>query len=182
MTPSKILFYFCISFVAGIFAESSFGIAQDKIVKIPQIFLWGFLFLAITIIFTSLILASSLRKRGSRIWIPFFKGMTVAGFCVLFFTIGVLRVQISEFNIENNQLRKLNDKGKITLVGAIIKEPDVRDNSQKIKIEIENPMEVILVTTSRYPEYKYLDKIKITGKLETPAETEDFSYKNYCYC
>ncbi|GAI23303.1 unnamed protein product, partial [marine sediment metagenome] len=37
----------------------------------------------------------------------------------------------------------------------------------------------ILVTVSRYPEYKYGDELKITGKLQTPPIFEDFNYKNY---
>ena len=177
MTSSKILFYLSISFIIGIFISS--------IVKIPQIFLWGFLFLGLLVIITSLFL-----KRDYLI---------IAGFCILLLLVGAVRLQISEFNVENNELRKFNDKGQITLTGKIFREPDIRDNSQKLKIEIypvksaegsvppkaeqfnwvKNPLDVVLVTTSRYPEYNYLDQIKITGKLETPNETEDFSYKNY---
>ena len=37
----------------------------------------------------------------------------------------------------------------------------------------------ILVSVGRYPEYQYGDMLEIVGKLETPFETEDFSYKNY---
>jgi len=36
-----------------------------------------------------------------------------------------------------------------------------------------------LVTANRYPEYQYGDKLKITGKLKTPLEFEDFNYKDY---
>ena len=36
-----------------------------------------------------------------------------------------------------------------------------------------------MVTAEKYPEYKYLDKIKITGKLETPGVIDGFNYKNY---
>src|SRR3989339_1401449 len=86
-------------------------------------------------------------------------------------------MQISEFNIENNKLSKFNGKDPVVLSGAIIDEPDVRDTSQRIKVKISDS--VVLVTTSRYPEYKYLDQLKITGKLETPTETEEFSYKKY---
>lgn len=157
MTPSKILFYLSISFIIGIFIGS--------IAKIPHIFLWGFLFLGVLIIFVSLFL-----QRDKFI---------VMGFCLFLLAVGVLRVQISEFNIENNELRKINDKKEISLTGTIIGEPDTRNNSQKLKIEVENPKGIVLVTTSRYPEYKYLDEIKITGDLKTPNETEDFSYKNY---
>src|SRR3989344_3920081 len=155
MTSSKILFYLSISFIIGIFISS--------IVKIPQIFLWGFLFLGLLVIITSLFL-----KRDYLI---------IIGFCFLFLLLGAVRLQISEFNVENNELRKFNDKGQITLTGKIFREPDIRDNSQKLKVKIADS--IVLVTTSRYPESNYLDQIKITGKLETPNETEDFSYKNY---
>jgi competence protein ComEC len=157
MTPSKILFYLSISFIIGIFIGS--------IAKIPHIFLWGFLFLGVLIIFVSLFLQKN--------------KFIILSFCIFLLVVGVLRTQISEFNIENNELRKFNDKGEISLVGVVIKEPDIRDNYQKLKIEIVNPKEIVLVTISRYPEYKYLDEVKITGDLKTPNETEDFSYKNY---
>ena len=155
MTPSKILFYLCLSFVAGIFFQS--------IIKIPQVFLWVFLLLT----FLAFVVSLFLRKDN----------FIIAGFCVLFLLLGILRYQISEFNIANDELRKLNASEGISLIGIISGEPDVRDTYQKIKIKSENS--VLLVITSRYPEYKYLDKIKITGNLEAPSETEYFSYKNY---
>jgi len=103
------------------------------------------------------------------------------GFCLLFLIIGILRTQISEFNITSDKLSKLNNKGKISLTGTISAEPDVRDTYQKLKVDIDGS--ALLVTTSKYPEYKYLDKIKVTGKLETSGETEDGapsgSYKKY---
>lgn len=155
MTPSKILFYFCISFIIGIFIES--------ITKIPQFFLWAFLFLDFLAIFVFLII----RKDN----------LLITGFCILFLIIGILRVQIAEFNVANDKLSKFNNTGIITLTGEISSEPDVRDTSQKLKVKVGNS--AVLITTSRYPEYKYLDRIKITGKLETPSETPEFSYKNY---
>ena len=137
MTPSKILFYLSISFVVGIFISS--------IVKIPQIFSWGFLFLGVLIIITSI----------------FFKrdNFTIVGFCLFFLVLGIIRFQISEFNIKNNELRKFNDKKEIVLVGKIINEPDVRENYQKLRIEVENPKGIVLITASRYLEYKYLDNV-----------------------
>ena len=86
-------------------------------------------------------------------------------------------MQISEFNIANDKLSKLNGKGEVVLTGVILHEPDVRDASQRLKVKVGGS--IILATTRRYPEYNYLDKVKITGKLETPMENEDFSYKNY---
>jgi competence protein ComEC len=156
MTPSKILSFLCLSFVAGIFFES--------IIKVPQIFLWTFLFLVILLILFALFI------REKNIFAIF-------GFCVLFLVLGVLRVQIAEFNIANDKLSKFNGKGEITITGTISNEPDVRDASQIIKVKVLDS--TILVTTKRYPEFKYLDKIKLVGKLETPMVAENFNYKNY---
>lgn len=154
MSPSKILLFLCLSFIVGIFLES--------IVKIPQVFIWGFLICAILFIFSSF----------------FVKNINFAvGFYILFLVLGILRMQISEFTVANDKLSKFNGKGEVVLSGVIINEPDVRDASQKLKIKAEGSL--ILVTTQKYPEYKYLDKVKLTGKLEAPFETEEFSYKNY---
>ncbi|MFH1967848.1 MAG: ComEC/Rec2 family competence protein [bacterium] len=157
MTSSKTLFYLSLSFVVGIFINS--------LIKVPHIFIWGFLFLGILIIFAQFVI------RGNPL---------VIGFCVLFFVLGILRMQISEFNVANDRLSKLNDSEEsIILTGTIIKEADIKDTSQKIKVKIDDFGSTVLVTTNRYPEYKYLDEVKITGKLQTPMETQDFSYKNY---
>jgi len=157
MSPSKILFFLCLSFVAGIFLES--------VIKIPQVFLWDFL----SVIFLAIIIFLLIKKDI----------LTIAGFCLLFLVIGILRVQISEFNIANDKLSKFNGKGQIVLTGMVSDEPDVRDTSQKIKVKVSDS--VILVTTKRYPEYQYLDKIKLTGKLETPIVADDFNYKDYLF-
>ena len=36
-----------------------------------------------------------------------------------------------------------------------------------------------MITSQKYPEHQYGDKVIIKGKLQTPAEFESFSYKNY---
>jgi len=155
----------------------------ESLVEIPQFFVWVILFLAVLIIFIFLISREvSFLPRGKKLTI-----MLVVGFCLLFLVLGVARMQISEFNIANNKLSKLNGKGQIVLTGTIYSEPDVRDTYQKIKVKVGLPAQagdsLILVTTNRYPEYEYLDVIKLIGKLETPGQTEDGailgSYKNY---
>ena len=155
MTPSKILFYFCISFIAGIFLES--------VIKIPQILLWVFLFIDFLVIIVCLLIKKN--------------NLVIISFCLLFLVIGVVRMEISEFNIVNDKLSKFNGKGQVVFFGIISDESDIRDASQKIKVKVGDS--TLLVTTNRYPEYKYLDKVRLAGKLESPSETEDFSYKNY---
>jgi len=183
MTPSKILFYFCLSFITGIFLQSILS-AQGGPAwgwKIPQMLVCGILLLGIILIILSLL--SFPRKRESMVCavdsgFPVKLGMTgTLGFCLLFLSLGILRMQISEFSIANDKLSKLNGTGKITLTGIILSEPDIRDTYQKLKVKVNDS--TVLITTNRYPEYNYLDKIKITGKLEAPTEDEEFSYKNY---
>jgi competence protein ComEC len=171
MTSSKILFYLCISFIAGIFLES--------LVDVPQTFLWGFLILAVFLILAEFIMPQNLLRNLLRNKLRTQNYFLIIGFCILFFMIGILKFQISEFNILNDELSKLNEAGKITLTGIIIDEPDLKDSSQTLKVKTDNFNSTVLVTTSRYPEYNYLDKVEVMGKLQTPMETEDFSYKNY---
>jgi uncharacterized membrane protein YoaK (UPF0700 family) len=96
MSPSKILFFICVSFVAGIFLES--------LVKIPQILLWAFLLLD----FLAIIIFLAFRKNI----------LVIAGFCFLVLVLGILRMQIDEFNIAGDKLAKFNDKGTVVFYGT----------------------------------------------------------------
>ena len=166
MTPSKIFLCFCLSFVGGIFISSMLG--PEPIINYglgrAQIFVLGFLILGLILI--------------SVFWQ--YKKLVVIGFCILFLVSGVWRHQVVESRITNNELRKFNDTNQtITLIGIVSDEPDIREKSIKLTIKPENIEGEILVTTNRYPEYQYGDKLKITGKIETPPIFEGFSYKEY---
>jgi competence protein ComEC len=159
MSASRALFYFCISLIIGI--------ALESLIKIPAIFVWGFLIIGAVGVIAS-----------------FFKKETmVISFCLLGLTLGITRLQISEFIIANDALSRFNDMPqKMVLVGKIISEPDVRATTQKLTIEIKNPdgsRSLILVTSGRYADYHYLDIIQVNGKLKTPIITDEFNYKNY---
>ncbi|MFH1575393.1 MAG: ComEC/Rec2 family competence protein [Candidatus Nealsonbacteria bacterium] len=151
MAKSKIFLYFCLSFVLGI-AISSF-------VVISQILMLGILILGI-------FLASVFWSR---------KKVVLAGFCLLFLVSGALRHQIVILNIP--EITEQN----ISFTGIIVAEPDVRETNAKLTVKwVENRSRpIVLVTTSRYPEYKYGDKLKITGKLQAPPVFDDFNYGDY---
>ena len=109
-----------------------------------------------------------------------YKRLRVSGFCFLFFVLGMWRYEVADFKIKNNDLLEYNDKKeKIVLIGEVIAEPDVRENNLKLTISSQELEGKILVTTNRYPEYQYGDKLKISGELLTPQEFEDFNYKDY---
>jgi competence protein ComEC len=143
--------------------------------KISQLFTLIFLVLGIFLIFAS--------------W--FNKRFVIIGFCFLFLAGGIWRYQTAELKVFNNELRKHNDLDKkVILIGVISAEPDIGQRSQKLIIkvkELQNDITLyrsddfgkVLVITNRYPEYHYGDKVRITGKLESPLMFNDFNYKDY---
>lgn len=166
MTSSRTLFYFCLCFIVGVFFESVFSI--------PQIFIWVFLLISVFIFLLTLF---------------YYKNFLFISFLILFLLLGVLRVQISESNIKNDKLSQLNDTNKNVILFAVVQdEPIKKDTVQNSKIKVNKIIvdkkesivsSYVQLTTPRYPEFNYLDNLQIEGKLKTPFETDDFSYKNY---
>lgn len=75
------------------------------------------------------------------------------------------------------------------LTGLVIDEPDVRDQSVNLRVAAESltladgttlPVEgTVLVRTARFPVIAYGSRIEVNGRLETPPEDPEFSYKAY---
>ncbi len=167
MTKSRIFFYFCLSFILGI-AISSFFIVS-----------WPALL-------TFLILGLSL--------FSFFlvnKKLAILGVCLVLLALGIWQHQQAELQIKNSELRGFSDKKEsIVLIGIVSKEPDIRETNVKLTVEVEQIKlsesyfqhivnEKALVTTSRFPEYEYGDKLKIKGKLRTPPVFDNFNYQDF---
>lgn len=168
MTPSKIFLYFCLSFIGGIFISSFFFISQS---------------ISLTILILGILLISVFWK---------YKKFVIIGSCFLFLILGIWRHQGVELSFVNNELRRLNDsKENIALMGIVATEPDIREKSLKLTLDnlvVETkgtgstflPVSGrVLVTTWRYPEYEYGNRLKITGRLENPPIFEEFNYKDY---
>ena len=176
MTASKIFLFLCLFFIGGIFLSSL--LPQKDFLTLHIILCAG---LILGIILISIPPSLHFRKRA---------GLVIIGFCILFLVVGVWRHQMALLEIENNELRKFNDLDEeITLIGLVAADPDIREKSQKLTIEIKqlnhyaagsrSEKEKVLATINRYPEYQYGDKLKITGKLETPQVFEDFNYRAF---
>ncbi|KKQ77201.1 MAG: ComEC/Rec2-related protein, competence protein ComEC [Parcubacteria group bacterium GW2011_GWC1_38_6] len=165
MTASKILLYICLAFVIGVFSGPflNFSLAFEIIVA-----LFG---MATTFVFW----------RHQR--------AVAVGLCLLFFVFGLGRYQVAENKAIDSELLFLNDNGKIVaLTGYIVTEPDIRDKSIKLTIAVENLVSgktakditgKVLVTTDRYSNFQYGDRLKIKGDLETPPIFDSFNYRNY---
>ncbi len=111
-------------------------------------------------------------------------------FIALFFIlISSLRIQLNQHTATTQTIDFYNDtKKKITFIGYICEEPDLRIDkgkyticAQKIifKNSIQKTQGKVLISLKRYPAYQYGDKLKLVGSLKTPVEFEDFSYRNY---
>lgn len=163
MTKSKIAFYFCISFIFGIFLGS---IINFSLILGQLIVILGLFFISI-------------------FWKD--KKIVLIGFCLLFFSFGFFKILDSQKKVENNEFLNLYNRN-IVLVGRICGEPDRRDRVIRLTL---NDIEVfvngektkvvgkIIITASRYPEFKYGETVKVTGKLDEPPNLDGFDYKGY---
>lgn len=119
------------------------------------------------------------------------KTFMIVGFCGLALLAGAWRLESSFPYDDPNFIGKLYGQ-KVEIEGIVMREPDVRADKVNITVRSSSlphpalsdsgegkPVGNILLNVGRYPEYQYGDKLKISGKLEEPFESEEFSYKNY---
>jgi len=165
MTLSKAFLYLCLFFIGGIFITSFLNVPE---IIIGELFVLGIFYILF-----------------------FFKqkSILVFGFCLIALAFSFLRYQIALNNFNDAELKNFIDfPGSIQILARVVKEPDVRENNINLTVNTEEllinkigiPMEgKILITTERYPEYQYGNKLKITGLLKTPPVFEEFNYKDY---
>lgn len=109
-----------------------------------------------------------------------YKKIVVIGFCLLFFVLGIWRHQMFILRGENNELKDyVRQKEVVSLIGMVNKQPVLGEKTTKLTIQLQDLKGKILVTCWRYPQYKYGDKLKITGLIEEPKVFEDFNYMEY---
>lgn len=113
----------------------------------------------------------------------------IIGFCLLFFLWGISRFVISLPQENSDQLQTYNEQ-EIIVEGVVAAEPDIRLDTTKLTINSRQGKQdlkddwsditgQVLITVPRFPQYKYGDLLQLKCKLQTPAEFDDFSYKNY---
>jgi competence protein ComEC len=156
MKSSQLVFYSSLAFITGIFLDSFFSL--------PKFF---FLFLSL-FGFLSLFLS--------------FKEKKILFFLIVFsfFFLGILRHQQYQTKISSNPLKKLNhSEEKIELVGQVDEEPKVEGKTTKLVVKVDKFQGKVLVTTRRYPEYRFGDKLKIFGNLKEPPSFPEFNYADF---
>src|SRR5215217_1652273 len=103
--------------------------------------------------------------------------------------LGGMRYQISVPHFNAFHIAFYNDRDYDVLVtGIVVEPPDYRDNYTNLRVQVTHvdtgdrqlPANgLILVRVSNNQVFHYGDIIRLRGKLKTPPENEDFSYRDY---
>jgi len=85
----------------------------------------------------------------------------------------------STLEINQTNLTYYNDQAKQEFSGVIDNNPYIQKGKQKIVLKGSSLKGKVLITTDAYPRFQYGDSLKVTGKLKTPQDLADFSYRDY---
>jgi competence protein ComEC len=109
--------------------------------------------------------------------------------CVGMMALGGWRYDAAVPTIDDNHIATYNDSGPVTVTGLVVDEPDIRDRSINLRVEVETitlpdgtvqPVTgLILVRTFRFPVIEYGTELVLNGRLETPPSDDEFSYQEY---
>jgi len=107
----------------------------------------------------------------------------------LFAVIGGVRYLGSIPQFDQTSLSTYNDRGAVTVEGVIDSEPDVRDTYINLRIQADQitlPDKttysingLLLTRPSRPADFKYGDRVRVSGELIAPPEFATFSYKDF---
>lgn len=151
MAKSKVFLIFSLSLIGGI-AVASF--CYPKVIGNFYVYLILIIALVIFIVFYEV------------------KTALLAGFCMLFFSLGIY---LTSSNLE--KINSQSDEGKnISGEFIILKEPEISGKMRRIVVKNGNYK--ILITAFAYPEYSYGDEIKLSCALKTP-ENKTFDWRMY---
>lgn len=147
------------------------GIVLGSLVSLP---LWGWGLLALL----SLLLALLARILPSFIFILF-----------LAVFLGAARYQYSIPKFDAFHIASFNDRAyDLLITGYLTESPDYRDTYTNLRVQVQKvdtgdgDLEangLILVRASNNQTFEYGQRIRLRGKLKTPPENEDFSYRDY---
>jgi competence protein ComEC len=104
-------------------------------------------------------------------------------------SLGIIRWWAVQSNFNPTDLAWYNDQGRVSVVGVVAQDPDVRDSYVQVRVQVEQlsaevggqPMAVEGLLLAYLPkgDWGYGDRLYISGELLTPPSAEDFSYRDY---
>lgn len=161
------LFWIALAFLGGIWLAS--------LLPLPM---WLWLGLGIFSLLAAIVI-----KFIRRSWMMVL--LLLPGFAFL----GAARYQAQQPVITPDHIAYYNDNPqKMYITGTLVEPPDVRDTYINLRIEVESidqgkgdiPIHgPLLIRSSKEYTFHYGDRIRVRGSVQTPAEGEDFSYRDY---
>lgn len=109
------------------------------------------------------------------------------GLCLLLFVGGTLYLEHSRSSALSQPLPAMNG-GRMSLRGVIVRQPEERDLSTRIRLEAEyiningtwqEISGAVMVYVDRYPRYSYGDRLELEGELQAPLTFDEFDYAAY---
>src|SRR5690242_10483899 len=173
LTTQLPLMWFSLAFLGGIVLAS-----------IVSLSIWVWISLVIVAVFL-LVLAQILAPRlPASFPLHPFAFVLLTALCL-----GAARYQISVPRFNAFHIAFYNDREyDLLITGTLAEPPDYRDNYTNLRVQVkavntgdrELPVSgLILVRASNNQVFHYGDIIRLRGKLKTPPENEDFSYRDY---
>lgn len=110
--------------------------------------------------------------------------------CIPALFLGSARYQLSVPDFDAFHIAFYNDREyDLLITGTLVEPPDYRDSYTNLRLKVsavdtgdsELPIEdsLMLVRVSNNQTFEYGGVIRLRGKLKTPPENEDFSYRDY---
>jgi competence protein ComEC len=101
------------------------------------------------------------------------------GIFILFLGVGFLRFDLGGLN-NRDVLGGLVGE-KVSIIGVVVDEPEVKENSTILVIKNNKDDSKILLTVRQYPRFNYGDELKVIGKLEKPKNFKNKNGREFDY-
>jgi len=179
-------FWMALACTAGILLEDALQLSA---------WLWA---VAFSLAVLSLVLAATLPKKFSfthrlRQWVGADRRLPTA-VLVAIALLGGWRMAAALPTCTPGDLAYYNDRGTVRVIGTVIDAPDPRDTTTNLTIEVDQlrpledavtlvrPLDVsgkVLVQVPPGENWAYGDRLQVTGELQVPFDSADFSYQDY---
>jgi competence protein ComEC len=170
LTASFPLVWVSLAFLSGI-----------ALAKYASLSLW--VWVALAILFLLLAVGSRVFHLSSFLLHPF-------SFILFFFLfLGSARYQLSVPHFDAFHIAFYNDRDyDLLITGYLIEPPDYRDSYTNLRLQVtavdtgDGDLQangLLLARVSNNQTFHYGDVLRLRGKLKTPPENEDFSYRDY---
>ena len=130
-----------------------------------------------------------LRQRYANLHVP---GSSVPiSLLIIFLVLGAVRYQAQLPKITPGFISWYNDSGEEYVVeGVLVEPPDERDRYTNLRVKVDRlhpinepfftPVDgLVLARVPPLGDYRYGDRLRLEGALESPPELEGFSYREY---